>query len=324
MTTRVFGLAAQTGTPAAATVLSGDVHASAIQRRPRTSNEIRWLAHVPLACDSAAERKKAIHEVFEEILIHEDFSEPELEPRLLLDITDLWVGGGIWAASPDVLVDCLRAIPASDRAKWGLGPGWQAWLLAGDNLKQVLAEIRQLKTEDKPSVLCVLLSVTVSASDAKNAIRVVKEAGALDRKSYSVVMAHGIKLAKTLPGDGQYGLFKMMLRQFVKLFSGVKLEHWGADNYSLYGAHQMRLMNGIARLNGESAGNLLGYWSRWQPKVDPERGGDWPMYLVNLVGHAYPHAIPAFLESVNKDWKRWAQPRLNKALQHGQTVNRPH
>lgn len=323
MTTRVFGIAAQTGTPADSTVLPGSVQASAIQRRPRTSNEIRWLAQVPLGCENVADKQKAVHEVFEEIFIHKDFSEPALEPRLLLDITDVWVGGNVWAGSPGIWVDCLRAIPASDRANMGLGPGWQAWLLAGDHLRQVLAEIRQLKAEDKPSMLCVVLSVAVSASDSKSAIRVAREAGTLDRKSYSVVMAHGIEVAKTLPDKGQYGLFKMMLGKFVKLFSEVELARWGSDNYSLYGAHQRHLMNGIGRLNGESAGKLLGCWSRWQPEVDPERGGDWPMYLVNLVVHAYPHAIPAFLESMNHDWKWWAQPRLNKALQHGQTFNHP-
>lgn len=323
MTTRIFGIAAQTGTPADSTFLSGSVQASAIQRRPRTSNEIRWLAQVPLGGENAEDKRKAVHEVFEEILIHKDFSEPALEPRLLLDITDVWVGGNVWGGSPDVWVDCLRAIPASDRANLGLGPGWQAWLLAGDHLKQVLAEIRRLEAEDKPSMLCVLLSVAVSASDSKNAIRVARAAGALDRKSYSVVMAHGIELAKALPDKGQYGLFKTMLRRFVKLFSEVELEHWGWDNHSLYAAHQMRLMNGIGHLSGESAGKLLACWSRWQPEVDPEYGGDWPTHLVNLVGHAYPHAIPAFLESMNSDWKCWAQPRLNKALQHGQAFNHP-
>lgn len=324
MTMPVFGIQTQTPAPAGSTVSTASIQATANQRRPKTSGEIRWLAQVPLACDSYAERKKAIHEVFEEILLHEHFTAPELETRLLLDVTDLWVTGDAFPATADIFVDCLRAMPASDRAKIDPGPGWRAWLSAGDNLRLVLAEIRQLNTGDKPGMLCVLLSVAAAASDSKSAIRVVKEAGALDRKSCSVVMAHGIKLAKTLPDKGQYGLFKMMLRQFLKLFSGVKLEHWGSDNDSLYGTHQRHLMSGIARLNGESAGKLLGYWSRWQPKVDPERGGDWPMYLVNLVGHAYPHAIPAFLESMNKDWKRWAQPRLNKALQQGQTVNHPH
>jgi hypothetical protein len=324
MTTAALCIQTNPSVSADSTLSSDGIQATATQRRPKTSTEIRRLAQAPLVCGGTMECKQAIDKVFEEILFHEHYSEPELEPRLLLDVTDLWVNGKVFPATADIFVDCLRAIPLTDRAIIDLGSGWRDWLSSSVNFKQVLAELRKLHPEDKPSMLCVLLSAATMASDVRDAIRVVREAGKLDRNSFAVVMAHGIGVAKIWPDQWKYRMFKRMLRKFLTLFSDVKLERWGWDNYARYGLHQMQLIHGIGRLDGAFAGKLFGCWSRWQPEVDPETGPQWPERLVVLIAKAYPHAIPAFLESMNQDWKWWATHGLNEALQRYRSMNPQH
>lgn len=97
---------------------------------------------------SLEDRKAKVRQLHDEILRYAHYTEPELEPAILLNIWGTWVKDGVANPDADLFVSCLEALDYAECGAIIPGTDWNQWLQDLPNLAKVASRILQSEYED--------------------------------------------------------------------------------------------------------------------------------------------------------------------------------
>ena len=98
---------------------------------------------------SMDEKKMRVRQLHDEILRYGEFSEPELEPSILIDLWGIWVRDKVANPDADIFVSCVEALTYAESGASITGHGWDQWLLNTHHLTTVVDRIFQSKYADE-------------------------------------------------------------------------------------------------------------------------------------------------------------------------------
>lgn len=98
---------------------------------------------------SVDEHKKRVRQLQDEILRYGDYTEPQLQPSILLDLWGIWVNDNVANPDADIFVSCLEALVYAENDASISYRGWNQWLQNYHNLTKVVERIFQSKYTDE-------------------------------------------------------------------------------------------------------------------------------------------------------------------------------
>ena len=154
---------------------------------------------------SMDEKKVRVRQLHDEILRYGDYTEPKLQPSILLDLWGTWVNDNVANPDADIFVSCLEALAYAEFGVSIPGHGWDQWLQNSHNLTKVVDRIFKSKyTDERSDMMGALipivnldgLAILIDAIERFNdrddyaslfgkanvALDVLKKSGADDRK----------------------------------------------------------------------------------------------------------------------------------------------